>query len=76
MSRIQGPAIFLAQFVCAAAPFNTLDGLASWAAGHGYDGVQMPTTVSPVNLDLGLRLLRLGGAGMGVLRQAPGAGRS
>ncbi len=54
MNRIQGPAIFLAQFVGNAAPFNTLDGLARWAAGHGYVGVQMPTTVSPEIFDLGL----------------------
>ena len=54
MNRIQGPAVFLAQFVGSAAPFNTLDGLARWAAGHGYVGVQMPTTVAPEIFDLAL----------------------
>lgn len=41
--QIKGPGIFLAQFVGDAAPFNSLDGIARWAAGHGYAGVQMPT---------------------------------
>ena len=54
MNRIQGPAVFLAQFVGSVAPFNTLDGLARWAAGHGYVGVQMPTTVAPEIFDLAL----------------------
>lgn len=45
MSPIKGPAIFLAQFAGDAAPFNSLDGIARWAASHGYVGVQMPTTV-------------------------------
>ena len=40
---MKGPAIFLAQFVGDSPPFNTLDGLAGWAAGHGYAGVQIPT---------------------------------
>ncbi len=54
MNHIQGPAIFLAQFVGNAAPFNTLAGLAGWAAGHGYVGVQMPTTVPAEIFDLAL----------------------
>lgn len=40
---MQGPAVFLAQFVGDAAPFNTLAGLAGWAAGLGYRGIQVPT---------------------------------
>ena len=40
---IKGPAIFLAQFAGDAPPFNTLDGIAKWAAGLGYKGVQIPT---------------------------------
>ena len=36
MKTIQGPGIFLAQFIGAQAPFDTLDGLAAWAAGLGY----------------------------------------
>lgn len=43
MKTIKGPAIFLAQFVTDAAPFDTLPGLAEWAAGLGYRGVQIPT---------------------------------
>ena len=43
MKTIQGPAIFLAQFVDHAAPFNTLDNIAGWAAGLGYKGVQIPS---------------------------------
>jgi sugar phosphate isomerase/epimerase len=43
MKTIKGPAIFLAQFVGDAAPFNTLDGIARWAAGYGYKGVQIPS---------------------------------
>ncbi len=42
MKTIQGPAIFLAQFAGDAAPFNTLDNIAGWAAGLGYKGVQIP----------------------------------
>ncbi len=40
---MKGPAIFLAQFIRDEAPFNTLDGICAWAAGHGYKGIQMPT---------------------------------
>ena len=43
MKTIKGPAIFLAQFAGDAAPFNSLDGIAGWAAGHGYKGVQIPS---------------------------------
>ena len=43
MKTIKGPAIFLAQFAGDAAPFNSLAGIAGWAAGHGYKGVQIPS---------------------------------
>lgn len=43
MRTIKGPAVFLAQFVTDAAPFNSLAGLASWAAGLGFTGVQIPS---------------------------------
>ncbi len=43
MKTIKGPAIFLAQFAGDAAPFNDLRGIAQWAAGHGYKGVQIPS---------------------------------
>jgi sugar phosphate isomerase/epimerase len=43
MQTIKGPAIFLAQFMGDEAPFNTLDGITTWAASLGYKGVQIPT---------------------------------
>lgn len=43
MRTIKGPAIFLAQFVADTPPFDSLDGIAAWAAGLGFKGVQMPT---------------------------------
>jgi sugar phosphate isomerase/epimerase len=41
--NIKGPAIFLAQFVGDAAPFNSWDAICKWAAGLGYKGVQIPS---------------------------------
>ena len=32
MKTLKGPAVFLAQFVDKAAPFNSLDGMCKWAA--------------------------------------------
>jgi sugar phosphate isomerase/epimerase len=43
MRTIKGPGIFLAQFAGDAAPFNTLAGMAQWAAGLGFAGVQIPS---------------------------------
>ena len=42
-SQIKGPGIFLAQFAGDAAPFDSLKGMAGWAASLGYKGVQVPT---------------------------------
>ena len=42
MSRIKGPAIFLAQFLRDEAPFNSLAAIGQWVAGMGYKGVQIP----------------------------------
>lgn len=42
---MKGPAIFLAQFAGADAPFDTLENITNWAAGLGYKGVQIPTFV-------------------------------
>ncbi|WP_404337224.1 sugar phosphate isomerase/epimerase family protein [Sphingomonas sp. MMS12-HWE2-04] len=42
MKAMKGPAIFLAQFLGDAAPFDTLENMARWAAGLGYKGVQIP----------------------------------
>ena len=43
MQTIKGPAIFLAQFMGDEAPFNTLDGITTWAASLGYKGGQIPS---------------------------------
>jgi sugar phosphate isomerase/epimerase len=43
MKTIKGPALFLAQFAGDAAPFNSLETIADWAAGLGYKGVQIPS---------------------------------
>ena len=43
MKMIKGPAIFLAQFVADAAPFNSFDSICGWAASLGYKGVQIPS---------------------------------
>ncbi len=40
---MQGPAIFLAQFLEDEEPFNSLPTIAKWAAGLGYKAVQIPT---------------------------------
>ncbi|MFV0263593.1 MAG: sugar phosphate isomerase/epimerase family protein [Kluyvera sp.] len=42
MKTIKGPGIFLAQFISGQPPFNTLDGLAEWAAGLGFKALQLP----------------------------------
>ncbi len=42
LRSIQGPAIFLAQFVRDTAPFDTLENICRWAASLGYKGVQVP----------------------------------
>ncbi|MCW8084147.1 sugar phosphate isomerase/epimerase family protein [Sabulicella glaciei] len=43
MRTIKGPAVFLAQFASDAAPFDSLDGIAGWAASLGFKGVQIPS---------------------------------
>lgn len=43
MKTIQGPGIFLAQFVRDQEPFNSIEGLGKWVADLGYRGVQIPT---------------------------------
>ena len=50
---MQGPAIFLAQFVDAQAPFDSLDNITRWAGELGYRGVQIPTwEASLIDLEL------------------------
>jgi len=43
MKTIKGPGIFLAQFAGDQSPYNTLEGMAGWAARLGYVGIQIPT---------------------------------
>ncbi|QNQ08645.1 sugar phosphate isomerase/epimerase family protein [Sphingomonas alpina] len=52
MTGMKGPGIFLAQFLGDAAPFDTLAGLAEWAAGLGYVGVQIPCDPRLIDLRL------------------------
>jgi sugar phosphate isomerase/epimerase len=40
---IQGPGIFLAQFMGDRPPFDSFDSICRWAAGLGYVGVQLPS---------------------------------
>ena len=42
MKTLKGPGIFLSQFIGAQPPFNTLEGLARWAASLGYKALQIP----------------------------------
>lgn len=42
MKTIQGPGIFLAQFMGDEAPFNSLDTIADYMAAKGYKGLQLP----------------------------------
>lgn len=43
MKTIKGPAVFLAQFAGDDAPFNSLSGMAAWAAEKGFKGVEIPS---------------------------------
>lgn len=43
MNSIQGPGIFLAQFLRDEPPFDTLKNIGTWVAELGYRGVQIPT---------------------------------
>lgn len=42
MSKIKGPALFLAQFAQDVPPYNTLPAITRWAGQLGYLGVQIP----------------------------------
>ena len=42
MRTIKGPGVFLAQFASDDAPYDSLAGLAGWARGKGFIGVQLP----------------------------------
>lgn len=43
MKTLQGPGLFLAQYVGDESPFDSLESLAAWAANLGFKGVQIPT---------------------------------
>src|SRR5579862_1989103 len=43
MKTIKGPGIFLAQFASDEGPYNSLEGMANWAAKLGFKGIQIPT---------------------------------
>jgi len=43
MSRIKGPAIFLAQFMRDEEPYNNIENISKWVAHLGYKGVQIPS---------------------------------
>ena len=40
---VKGPGVFLAQFVGEEAPFDSIEGLAGWAAGKNFKGAQVPS---------------------------------
>ncbi len=42
MQTVKGPGIFLSQFIGDQAPYNSLEGLAQWAANLGYQALQIP----------------------------------
>lgn len=42
MKTLQGPAVFLAQFMADEAPFDNIDAMARWAAELGFKGIQVP----------------------------------
>ena len=51
MKTLKGPALFIAQFIGDAAPFDSLETIAGWAADLGYKGLQLPNS-DPRFLDL------------------------
>ena len=71
MKTIKGPGIFLAQFAGDQAPFNTLEGMAKWAAGLGFAGIQIPSWDSRLfNLKLAAESKNYCDEVSGVARQA------
>lgn len=42
MKTMKGPGVFLSQFIRDQPPFNSLEGLAEWAASLGFKAVQIP----------------------------------
>ncbi len=58
MKTIKGPGIFLAQFIGPQAPFNTLAGIAQWAAGLGTRHCRSPATTRRFLMSSGRRRAR------------------
>ena len=52
VKTIDGPGVFLAQFIAPEPPFDRLETLAAWAAEKGFKAVQLPTFNSGI-FDLG-----------------------
>ena len=44
MRTIKGPALLIAQLASDRPPFNSLPGIAKWAASLGYKGLQLPSS--------------------------------
>ena len=44
MRTIRGPALLIAQLASDRPPFNSLPGIAKWAASLGYKGLQLPSS--------------------------------
>lgn len=70
MKTIQGPGIFLAQFAGDSAPFNTLDGMAGWAAGLGFKGIQTRAGTGGCSIWSGRQRARLIATRCGALLRA------
>jgi sugar phosphate isomerase/epimerase len=52
MKTIQGPALFLAQYMGDEPPFNAITSAADWAAGLGFKALQIPTwDAAAIDLD-------------------------
>jgi sugar phosphate isomerase/epimerase len=50
-ATVQGPGLYIAQFIGTTPPFVSLEGIASWASGLGFRGLQIPTS-NPAIFDL------------------------
>lgn len=53
MKTLQGPAVFLAQFMSDEAPFDNIESMAKWAADLGFAGIQVPIG-NPAFIDVAL----------------------
>ncbi|CAM0140973.1 hypothetical protein VKS41_009145 [Umbelopsis sp. WA50703] len=51
MKTIQGPAIFVAQYLGDKAPYDSLDNLARWASELGYVGIQIPVDSRLIDIE-------------------------